>query len=152
MISRSRTGSKRKQDDMGRIVIEVALQNHEDVILSQAGVLAPEKIRRATIAGVVDTGATRLVLPQTVVRELGLRISGEAPVRYADQRVTKRKLVSDVQLKLLDRESIFSAVVEPRRKHALIGAIVLEELDLIVDCTRQRLIPRDPEGILSEIE
>lgn len=137
---------------MGRVIVDVALANHEDVILANAGMLAPEQIRRTTISGVIDTGATRLVLPQRVVQDLGLRISGEVTVRYADQRSAKRKLALDVELRLLDRESTFSAIVEPRRKDALIGAIVLEELDLIVDCPRQRVVPRHPEGIVSEIE
>jgi hypothetical protein len=44
------------------------------------------------------------------------------------------------------------AIVEPKRTSALIGAIVLEQLDLLVDCQRQRLIPRDPSGPLYEIE
>ena len=35
---------------------------------------------------------------------------------------------------------------------ALIGAIVLEDLDLLVDCTNQRLVPRDPKYVVSEIE
>lgn len=81
-----------------------------------------------------------------------MKPSRETPVRYADDRKAKRKLVSDVQLELLGRESVFSAVVEPRRTTALIGAIVLEELDFIVDCARQTLRPRDPDGIVSEIE
>ena len=34
----------------------------------------------------------------------------------------------------------------------LIGAMVLEGLDLLVDCQRQRLIPRDPSGPIYEIE
>jgi hypothetical protein len=42
--------------------------------------------------------------------------------------------------------------VEPKRKDALIGAIVLEELDLIVDGTRNEVRPRDPDRIISEIE
>ncbi len=32
------------------------------------------------------------------------------------------------------------------------GAIVLEDLDLVVDCTAQRLVPRDPRSLTSEIE
>ena len=32
------------------------------------------------------------------------------------------------------------------------GAIVLEDLDLLVDSSAQRVIPRDPTGITSEIE
>ena len=34
----------------------------------------------------------------------------------------------------------------------LIGAIVLEELDFVPDCTRQALLPRDPLGLIAEID
>ena len=152
MITPSKSRSKRKQDDMGRIVVDVALANHEDIVLADAGMLPREKIRRTKVSGVIDSGATRLVLPPQVVKDLGLRISGETAVRYADQRAAKRKVVPYVQLQLLGRESVFSAIVEPRRKDALIGAIVMEELDLIVDCNRQRIAPRFADGIMSEIE
>jgi hypothetical protein len=47
---------------------------------------------------------------------------------------------------------VFNAVVEPDRDSALIGAIVLEDLDFTIDCTRQTLAPRDPKQIISEIE
>jgi hypothetical protein len=46
----------------------------------------------------------------------------------------------------------FTTVVEPKRKTALVGAIVLEDLDLLVDCQRQRVVPRDPRGAVYEIE
>jgi hypothetical protein len=47
---------------------------------------------------------------------------------------------------------LVNAIVEPARESALIGAIVLEDLDLLVDCANQRLVPRDPNQIISEIE
>jgi hypothetical protein len=50
------------------------------------------------------------------------------------------------------RDSVFNAIVEPARESALIGAIVLEDLDFLVDCTGQRLVPRDPKQIVSEAE
>ena len=53
---------------------------------------------------------------------------------------------------LLGCHDTFSAVVVPKRRTALIRAIVLENLDLLVDCQRQRLIPRDPSGPIYEIE
>jgi hypothetical protein len=42
--------------------------------------------------------------------------------------------------------------VEPGRSDALIGAIVLEDLDLVADCTHQRPIPRDPRGMFAELD
>ena len=48
---------------------------------------------------------------------------------------------------------MFTAVVEPGRADALIGAIVLEELDFVPDCSRQALLPaRDPLGMIAEID
>ena len=57
-----------------------------------------------------------------------------------------------VHLCYAERDSVFNAIVEPARDSALIGAIVLEDLDLMVDCTGQRLVPRDPKQIISEAE
>ena len=138
--------------EMGRFAVEIALANNRDVQLAESGAIPADKVRRVRIQGVIDTGAARLVLPESVVEELGLPAAGKAKVRYADQRTSTRKRVSNVLLELLGRESVFSAVVEPKRQTALIGAIVLEELDLVVDCTTQRLYPRDPNWIVSEIE
>jgi clan AA aspartic protease len=102
--------------------------------------------------GVVDTGATRLVIPESVAKRLGAREVGKTKARYADNRMATRKLVDDVQVELLGRQATFRAAVEPRRASVLIGAIVLEDLDLVVDCTTQTLNPRDPHQIISELE
>jgi len=143
---------QRGNDTMGRFKVEIDVANYEDMVLARAGNLAVEKVRRTRIQGVVDSGAARLVLPKGLVIQLGLPAAGKARVRYADQRRATRNKVKDVWLKLLGREGTFNAIVEPKRKDALIGAIVLEDLDLVVDCTTQTLHPRDPKWIISEIE
>jgi predicted aspartyl protease len=120
--------------------------------MAQRGLLPTDKVRRQTITGVVDPGAAMLVLPQSVVKHLGLRLKGKTRVRYADHRSTERWEAEGAQVELLGRRDPFSAVVEPKRSTALIGAIVLEALDLLVDCRRQRLVPRDPRGPVYEIE
>jgi len=137
---------------MGRFSVEVELANNDDVVLAHLGQIKPAKVRRVTLQGVIDTGATRLVLPKRVVQELGLRKTGEVGVRYADGREATRPLVDGVHLEMLGRFSVFKAMVEPRRTEALVGAIVLEDLDFLVDSTHQRLVPRDPKMIISEAE
>jgi clan AA aspartic protease len=137
---------------MGRFAIEFEVANNNDIVAAQLGVLAPEKVRRLTIRGVVDSGATRLVLPQAVVKKLGLPTSGSIRVGYADRREARRAKVTGVHVEILGRDGIFTAAVEPKRRSALIGAIVLEDLDYLVDCANQRLVPRDPRYVVSEIE
>lgn len=64
----------------------------------------------------------------------------------------KREGAEGVYLQLLGRHGTFTAIVEPKRKTALVGAMVLEDLDLLVDCTTQQVVPRDPRGAMYEIE
>jgi predicted aspartyl protease len=137
---------------VGRFSVEFEVANNDDMALVRRGLLKADQVRRQTISGVVDSGAAKLVLPQSVVKQLGLPLADRVRVRYADGRTAERREVEGVYVELLGRHGTFSAVVEPKRKTALIGAIVLEDLDLLVDCQRQRIVARDPHGAVYEIE
>jgi len=137
---------------MGRFRVDVELANNDDIIRAKHGDLDPKDVRRITIEGVVDSGAARVVLPLSAAKHLGLQSTGKVRVRYADRRAAKRDQVEGVYLELQGRHGVFKAVVEPKRETALIGAIVLEDFDFLIDCTHQRLVPRDPKYVVSEIE
>ena len=145
-------GVKKGASDVERFSVEVKLANYRDVVRGEEGTLAADDVRRLTAPGLVDSGATRLVLPQTIVEKLGLPLGKKIKVQHADGRTAQGHLVEDVFLELLGRHSTFRAIVEPKRTTALIGAIVLEDLDLLVDCTGERLVPRDPRSEISVIE
>jgi predicted aspartyl protease len=139
-------------NNVGRFNVEFEVANNDDLALVRHGVLPADRVRRQTISGVVDPGAAMLVLPEAVVKELGLRLGNKIKVRYADGRRAQRREAKGVYVELLGRNTIFDALIEPKRDTALIGAIVLEALDLLVDSRRARLIPRDPHGPIYEIE
>ena len=71
------------EEKMGRFKVEVELANNNDVVLAQGGHLDPDKVRRVTVQGVVDSGAAYLVLPETVSKQLGLIPTSKVKVRYA---------------------------------------------------------------------
>ena len=137
---------------VGRFSVELQVANNDDLALARRGVLPPDQVRRQTIMGVVDSGAARLVLPQTIVEQLGLAVGDKIKVRYADGRTAQRREAEGVYLELLGRHGTFTAIIEPKRETALVGAIVLEDLDLLVDCQAQRVVPRDPSGAVFEVE
>jgi len=137
---------------MGRVVIEFTVANNDDVHLLAHAALPPDQVRRAQLQGVVDTGANYLVLPETVVKQLGLALGQPMMVRFGDGRIEIRDVVEETRVELLGRHGIFRAIVEPGRSDALIGAIVLEDLDLLVDCSKQTLQLRDPNQMLGVVE
>lgn len=139
--------------NMGRFNVDVEIVNYKDVLQVEDGLLAPGKVRRKIVSGVVDSGAAKMVLPLSLVKELGLPIrKDKVKVKYADGRRGKRSEAGPIEVRLQGRDSVFNAVVEPKRETALIGALVLEELDFLVDCNKQRLVPRDPDNVFCEIE
>ena len=137
---------------MSRTIIRFEVSNYADVQATEDGRLPADQVRKVWMNGVVDTGASRLVLPKAVVDQLGLPLYARSTVRYADQRTAERDVVKHAYVVLVNRGGVFKAVVEPDRTDALIGAIVMEDLDLLVDCTGQKVVPRDPHTLVTEIE
>ncbi len=137
---------------VGRVTIRFEVANSDDLDRVRHGTLSPNKVRRVIIEGVVDSGAAKFVLPKSVADQLGLIPSRKVRVRYADGRTGLQAMASGAHVTILGREGDFTAIVEPKRKDALLGAIVLEDLDLLVDCTNTRVIPRDPRIQTFEIE
>ena len=137
---------------MGRFSVTVELSNYNDLMKAAAGIIRKDQVRRISLPGVVDTGAARMVIPKSTSAELGLEETGKVRVRYADRRSALRPMVGGIHLEYSGREGIFDAIVETKRDTALIGAIVLETLDFVVDPINQKLVPRDPKYPLAEIE
>jgi hypothetical protein len=137
---------------VGRITIEFEVANNDDVALARRGLLPEDRVRCRRIAGIVDSGAAKLVLPQAVVKQLGLPEGDKIWVRHANGRSAERRQAEGARVELLGRQGTFTAIVEPRRTSALVGFIVLGDLDLVVDRQSQRVVPRDPNRAIYEIE
>jgi hypothetical protein len=140
-----------ESDDAGRVSVDLEVANDDDLILVDHGRMQPNQVRREMIRGVVNPKIMRLVLPEAVVKRLGLPPGDLAPVRYADGRRGRLPLVQGVFVRLLGREGTYSAISDPDRETALIGGIVLGDLDLVIDDAGHRLVPRDPRGPIYEI-
>ena len=138
--------------DVGRFTVPFEVANNADRTLADRGHLPADEVRSAELAGWIDTGAAHLVLPEVVGRSLGLEPHGKMRVRFADGRSVLRDRVKNVHVTLAGRTGIFSAVLLPERVDPLIGAIVLEELDLLVDPLLNAVVPRDPETVTSVVE
>ncbi len=128
---------------MGEVKVKVKLTNIKDVGLAEAGALDASQIRTCEIEGLVDTGAVRSVLPATVVQELGLKPYDRQMAQYANGQREEVDLVDGVRFEIMNRRSSDDALV--LGDEVLIGQTLLEKMDLLVDCTRRRLVPAHPE-------
>lgn len=130
---------------MGEVKVEVELENAGDREVARRGYLQEGQIRSAKVPILVDSGAVMLMLPQDLVEALGLSEVGKAIVTYADERKEERPIAGIVTVKVGNRLTSVNCVVGPPNSEPLLGQIVLEAMDLLVDCAQQKLIPR-PES------
>jgi len=131
---------------MGRVTASVQIENVFDTYRVRQGDLMPEDIRRADVAeALVDTGATGLSLPKSMIQQLGLM-----PIR------TRRAVTIDgikeiatygaVRLTLDGRDCVCDVSEISDDCPVLIGQVPLELMDFIVDPGRRKLIANPAHG------
>ena len=124
---------------MGQVKIEITLRNARDVVMARLGHLPPEQVHTYTTQGLIDTGATRSVLPPFVAERLGLIRLSRTEARYAYGLLEEVDVTEPFLVDILGREASDDAMV--LGEDVLLGVTILEKLDLLVDCTHRRLIP-----------
>jgi clan AA aspartic protease len=97
--------------------------------------------RSVELDAVVDTGATMLVLPIEIVERLGLKKVRDVRVRYANGGSEPKGIYGIVNVEIKGRAGNFDVIAEAEGTQPLIGQIVLEELDLVVDPRSRLLVP-----------
>ena len=103
-----------RERELGRFKVEVELANYEDLAAVRLGVLKSDKVRRMKVLGVVDSGASGLVLPTSLAKQLGFPVTGKVKVIYANRQSTRRDKVEGVYLEFLGRHGVFDAHLAPR--------------------------------------
>lgn len=126
--------------EMGRVLVTAEIENLADVHKVEAGLMAPEAARRLVIDdALVDTGATRLAMPESLVAQLGLTEHRRAITNTANGPREVR-LMSAVRLTINGRDCPIDVTELADGCPVLIGQVPLELMDWVVDMRNQRLV------------
>jgi predicted aspartyl protease len=128
---------------MGKVIARIKVENWSDTELVAAG-FRKEKPRTVETDALVDTGAVKFYLKTSVIQQLGLRVIGEVKSRTMSNLTETRKVYSPVSLEIQGRSGNFNVIEVPDALPNIVGQIPLEDLDWVVDCHNQKLIP-NPE-------
>lgn len=116
----------------GAIYTKIKLTNAIDEALISRGLLAPNLLRTCQIDALVDTASTYLVILPEILQRLGLRIIGQQ-IAKCTVGVTEALLI-ECEGRQTTKDALVTGDI------VLVGQVVLEKLDLLVDCKKQRLI------------
>ena len=124
---------------MGQVHVRVVLTNHREAVMARLDQLDASRVHRYETEALIDTGAVRSTIPAAVAERLGLFRLRKTDAKYADGRVEEVDVTEAVTVEILGRETEMNPMI--LGEQILLGVIVLEGLDLMVDCNRNRLVP-----------
>ena len=139
---------------MGFTYAQLELVNEDDQALVRRNLLAPSKVRKVRVRALVDSGASSLAINERIQRKLNLPLFRTGTAESADGSKIPIQIVGPVGVRFKDRATVAYAHVLPRNAEPLLGAIPLEDMDLIVNPKKQKLDvnPESPDEPLIKIK
>ena len=156
-IASARIGNSRRArtdpSDMGLVMTKIKLTNSFDFVNARDGRLDPKAVRSVEIEALADTGAIELCIPEEIAELLGAPITRKRSVVVADGRRLEVTEVGPLEIEVLDRSTTGNVMVLPRGTRPLLGALQMEQLDLVVVPRTGEVIgnPAHPDGPLIPI-
>ncbi len=125
---------------MGLIYAEIELINAEDIGLARKNYIDQDEIKKLRIDMLVDTGAYNLCINEEIQAQLQLPFIEKRSAYTADNRLIEMDVVGPVIVKFKNRTTSCLAMVLPGNSEPLLGAIPLEDMDVLIHPLRQELI------------
>jgi len=125
---------------MGLTYAEITLASGTDYGLFKSGQLPEEKVKKLTVKALVDSGAFMLVINEAIKRQLDLAVYERREIILADETTAECDIVGPVDVFFKTRATTCRAIVFPGDCEVLLGAIPLEDMDVLIDLKNNELI------------
>ena len=125
---------------MGLTYADITLANSSDCILARQGRLPDSDVKKVTVKALVDSGAYVLVVNENIKRHLDLPVCEKRTAILANDSTEECDIVGPVDLFFKTRATSCRAVVFPGDCEVSLGAIPIEDMDVLIDLKNNELV------------
>jgi clan AA aspartic protease len=125
---------------MGLIYADIELINGDDLALARKHIIGEEEIKRIHVNMLVDTGSVYMCINETVQEQLQLAVVEKRKGQLADGSVVEYDVAGPIEVRFKNRRCVVDAMVIPGDNELLLGAIPLEDMDVLIHPYRRELI------------
>jgi clan AA aspartic protease len=125
---------------MGLVYAEITLVNGGDQYMNKKNLILDSEVRKIKVKMLVDYGAYMLAINEETMHQLGLVSEEERSAQMADGSIVTFPVVGPINVYFENRKVTCSAMVLPGSTEMLLGAIPMEEMDVLIHPTTNRLI------------
>ncbi|MFT4018690.1 MAG: clan AA aspartic protease [Agriterribacter sp.] len=125
---------------MGLVYAEIELINGDDLAMVRRKLMDEDAVKRMTVSALVDTGSIMLCINENIQEQLQLPVVETRKAQMANGAIVEYEVVAPVELRFKNRRTSCQAIVLPGNAEVLLGAIPLEDMDVLIHPQRQELI------------
>lgn len=125
---------------MGLVYADIILINAGDIEMAKRNIIGEDEVKKMTVKMLVDTGAYMMGINQTIQEQLNLSFIEKRKAVLADGTVKEYDVVGPIMVKFKNRTATCSAMVLDGNSEPLLGAIPMEEMDVLIHPQRQELV------------
>ena len=125
---------------MGVVYADIELMNAIDLGLAKRHQIGEEEVKRMYVNMLVDTGSVYMCINETVQEQLQLTLVEKRKGQLADGSVVEYDVVGPIEVRFKNRRCVVDAMVIPGDNELLLGAIPLEDMDVLIHPYRRELI------------
>lgn len=125
---------------MGLTYADIELINGYDLENAKRNIIGEEEVKRMHVEMLVDTGALMLCINESIQEQLKFPVHEKRKAETADGRIIECDVVGSVEVRFKNRQTTCRAMVLPGSSEPLLGAIPLEDMDVLIHPQRQELI------------
>lgn len=125
---------------MGIIHADIELINADDLALVRRNKLDKDEVKHMVVSMLVDTGAYMMSINETIQEQLQLPFIEKRKAVLANGSIEEYDVVGPIIVKFKNRTATCNAFVLTGDSEPLLGAIPMEEMDVLIHPLRQELI------------
>lgn len=139
---------------MGLVYAEIELINAGDLELARRNLLDIDDVKKMNVEMFVDSGSHYMCINKTVKEQLDLNVLERRKGQLANGQVVEYDVVGPIEVKFKNRRCHVDAMVLPGDSEMLLGAIPMEDMDVLIHPLRQELIvnPEHPDYVQMKLK
>ena len=125
---------------MGVIYAEMELVNGEDLILARRNFIGEDEIKSMYANMLVDAGSVYMCINENIQEQLKFPVLEQRKGQLTNGHIVEYDMVGPVEVRFKNRRCSVNAMVLTGDNEPLLGAIPLEDMDVLIHPYRQELI------------
>jgi clan AA aspartic protease len=137
---------------MGLIYADIELINAGDLAMVRRKYMDADEVKRIHVKMLVDTTSVYMCINESIQEQLQLPVLEKRKGQLANGSIVEYDVVGPLEVKFKNRRCNVDAMVIPGDNEPLLGAIPLEDMDVLINPNRQELVVNPEHPYIAQMK